>query len=171
MKTFQDNAGHVWSVTLDVTAVRRVKGRLGLNLYGLLDDGFRGLAALVADPLSLCDVLYVLCEDEAQKRGVTDEDFGRGLRGEAITAAARAFHDEFADFYHDPLVRAGLRRTAEARGRLEATLTESAMVGLEAEMARLEGLDPASLASELRALSGASPAPSASTPAPSPSAS
>ncbi len=79
MHTFTDNAGRVWTVAIHVAAVKRVRGLVHIDLYKLVDDGFRPLGELVADPVQLADVLYYLCKDEADAKQITDEDFGRAL--------------------------------------------------------------------------------------------
>jgi hypothetical protein len=58
MRTFTDNAGRTWIVQVNVAAIKRVRGLLGVDLYKLLDDGFQALAKLVSDPVQLADVLY-----------------------------------------------------------------------------------------------------------------
>lgn len=164
MKTFKDNAGRTWTVAVNVAAVKRCRALVGVDLYGLVDDGFAGLGKLLNDPVTLVDVLYVLCKDEADKQGITDEDFGRAMAGDALGAAADAFVEEFTDFFPDPRVRAGLKGVVE-KGRAVAALV------LEESARRIERVDPASEARRLTASSGGAPASSASTPGRSPSAS
>ncbi len=65
MKTFTDNAGRTWTVSINVAAIKRVRGLLDVDLYKLVDDGFQPLSKLVSDPVQLADVLYCLCKDEA----------------------------------------------------------------------------------------------------------
>ena len=81
-----------------------------MPLYQVVDDGLQALGKLVSDPVRLADVLYCLVKDEADARQVSDEDFGRALAGDAITAAAEAFVEELIDFFPDARVRAGLRQ-------------------------------------------------------------
>lgn len=163
MHTFCDNAGRVWSVEVNYSSIKACRGLLGVDLLGLLDDDFAGLAKLTADAIGLIDVLYVLCRDEAAKLGVTDEDFGRALRGDALEHAADAFLADLADFFPNPRVRAGLTAVI-AKGRSVRDLM------LDHAETLLAAVDPASEARRLIASSGGSPAPSASTPGPSPSA-
>lgn len=106
MHRFCDNAGRTWVVSINVTAIKRVRGLVGIDLYKLIDDGFRPLGTLVADPVQLADVLYCLCKDEADAKQISDEDFGRALAGDAITLAADAFVEELIDFFPDARTRA-----------------------------------------------------------------
>lgn len=164
MHVFRDNAGRSWPVAINVAAVRSCRGLLGLDLYGLVDDQFAGLGALLGDPCRLVDVLYVLCRDEAARLGVSDEDFGRAMAGDALEHAADAFLAELADFFPNPRVRAGLRQVVEKGRRVRDLMLDHAE-------SLLAGLDPDSEARRLIASSGGSRGSSASTPAPSPSAS
>ena len=114
MHSFVDNSRRNWEVAINVTAVKRIRGLLGIDLYALVDDGFKSLSKLVADPVSLADVLYCLCKDQADKQSISDEDFGRALAGDAITQAADAFVEELIDFFPDARARASLRKAIEA---------------------------------------------------------
>lgn len=163
MHSFQDNAGRTWTVAINVAAVKRVRGLVHIDLYKLIDDGFKPLAALVADPVQLADVLYCLCQDEADAKNVSDEDFGRALAGDAITLAADAFVEELIDFFPDARARASLTKVLAAGRKVRDRLLDHAETVIET-------LDPETEASKLIASFGNSPASSASTPAPSPSA-
>jgi len=114
MRTFTDNAGRTWTVQVNVSAVKRVRGLVGIDLYKLVDDGFQALGKLVSDPVQLADVLFCLVKEEAEAKQITDEEFGRGLAGDAITLAADAFVEELIDFFPDARARASLRKAIEA---------------------------------------------------------
>jgi hypothetical protein len=132
MKTFKDNADRTWTIVVHVTAVKRCRALAEVDLYGLVNDGLQGLGRLLGDPVALVDVLYVLCKDEADKRGVTDEDFGRAMAGDAIEHATKAFLEELTDFFPDPRVRAGLQRTFDAIWTATDRQRESLAANLDA---------------------------------------
>jgi hypothetical protein len=163
MRTFTDNAGRTWTVQINVSAVKRVRGLVGIDLYKLVDDGFHSLGQLVGDPVQLADVLYSLVKDEADAKHVTDEEFGRGLAGDAITHAAEAFVEELIDFFPDARARAGLRKVVDTSRKVQQRLLEHAE-------SLLESLDPDKEASKLIGSFGNSPASSASIQGRSPSA-
>jgi hypothetical protein len=158
MKTFRDATGREWAVVIDVGAMKRVRGLTGVNLYSLIDDGFRGLGELLGDVITFVDVLYALCKPEADSRNVSDEDFGRLMRGDVIEAATSAFLDEYADFFPDPRVRTALGKVIDA-GR---TMGERAKARMDAELDEL--LAKASAETPNGSSNGA-PESSASTPA------
>jgi len=63
MRTFKDNAGRVWSVQLDVAALKRVRSLLGVNLLEVIEGKL--IDRLSNDPVFLCDVLYAVVKLEA----------------------------------------------------------------------------------------------------------
>ena len=105
MRTFKDNAGRTWSVTLNVHQMKRVRAHLGIDLVNViaLDPDGKVKVDLVdriaGDPCLLVDILWVCVEDEAKAAGVTDEEFGRALAGDAIDEATKALLDELVDFF------------------------------------------------------------------------
>ena len=155
MKTFKDNADRTWSLSINVAAVKRVKGLVGIDLYHLVDDGFESLGKLVSDPVQLADVLYCLVKQEADARLVTDEDFGRALAGDSIAHAAQAFVEELIDFFPDARARAGLRKVIDAGRQVQQRLLDHAeslihSIDADAEAKKLMrsfGSSPESLAS------------------------
>lgn len=162
MHGFQDTTGRTWAVVINVTAVKRVRGLLNLDLYSLVDDGFKPLAALVADPVRLADVLYCLCRDEAEARKVSDEDFGRALAGDALLHAADALVEELVDFFPDARTRDGLTKVLAAGRKVRDAILAHATAAAGA-------IDPAAEARRWIASSGTAPGSSASTPDRSPS--
>ena len=105
MRTFKDCEGRTWSVTLNVLQMKRIRANLGVDLVNViaLDAGGKVKVDLVdriaSDPCLLVDILWVCVEEEAKAAGVTDEQFGRSLAGDAIEDATRAFLDELVDFF------------------------------------------------------------------------
>ena len=118
MRTFKDNAGRTWSLTLSVWTVKKVRDLLGVDLLDLGGESASAqkpglLFRLIADPVLLVDVLYVVCKDQADSASVTDEQFGRAMGGDAIDAATKAFLEELADFTPSPRDRARARKVIE----------------------------------------------------------
>ena len=124
MHAFKDNAGNTWSIVISVGAIKQVRGLLGLDLLKLVDNQFEGFNNLLSDPITLVDVIYCLCKDEADKIGVTDEKFGRGMSGDSLRLATEAFMEEYTDFFPDPRRRAGIKRIFEASRKVDDRLME-----------------------------------------------
>ena len=97
MKTFIDNSGKSWSITINVAIIKRVKGLLGINLLDAASGDL--LEKLSEDPILLCDCLYAICKEQADRENVTDEDFGRCLGGDSLDGATTAFLEELVDFF------------------------------------------------------------------------
>jgi hypothetical protein len=150
MRSFRDNLGREWIIEIHVTAVKRVRAHLSLDLYSLLDDRLEALGALLADPVRFVDVLYVLCMDEAKELEVTDEDFGQGLGGDSLAAAQAAFLGEFADFFPDRKIRETIKRIFQAAKEVQEDLAAR----LEK---RTEAIDIGSIVNRLTEQSSNSP--------------
>jgi len=117
MKTFRDNAGREWAIEVTVAAVKRVRSLIQVDLLEAADGKL--LEKLASDPVLLCDVVFCLVQPEAKARGISDEDFGRGLAGEAIERATAAFLEELVDFF--PPARRRLLSKALGKLRLLET--------------------------------------------------
>lgn len=160
MKTFKDNADRTWTVTVNVDAIKRVRSLLSIDLMEAVEGKL--IERLIGDPVLLCDVIYCVCKEDADAKGITDEEFGRAMAGDAIELATTALLEELVDFF--PQGKRQLLRKALAK--LE-TLQET-MLAVVSERLDSPELD-AQLLAELRKLgdsSGGSPASSESTPVP-----
>ena len=117
MRTFADNAGRTWTITLTIDAAKRVKCLLDVNLLELEAGDPPLLTRLGTDVILLCDVIYALVKPQADGVGLTDEQFGAALGGEAILAAQTAFYEELVDFFRK-LGRGDLARAVDAQRRM-----------------------------------------------------
>ncbi len=97
MKQFKDNASRDWSLAVNVTAIKRVRDTLEVDLMDVVEGDL--LQRLYADPVLLVDVVYVLVKPQAEAAKVTDEQFGEAMGGDAIELATAALIDEIVDFF------------------------------------------------------------------------
>ncbi len=97
MQVFTDNKKRNWTVVINVATARRVKAMLEVDLMDALGGGL--VKKLSADSGLLCNILYVLCEYEAEERGITDRKFGVALTGGCAVAAYCAFMAELVNFF------------------------------------------------------------------------
>jgi hypothetical protein len=162
MKTFTDNAGRSWSITINVDAIRRARTLVGVDLLGIVDGQL--LQKLIADPVLLCDCVYALCKPQADQAKVSDEEFGRAMAGDAIDAATTALLEELVGFF--PLGRRRVLAKALAKLKsLEAMATSHAESRLDS--AELDQRLAEILGSTVPGSSSSSlPGSAASTPAP-----
>jgi len=149
MRTFHDNAGRNWTVTLNVATLKRIRALTGIDLINIISlDEHRKpnvelLERLSEDPILLVDVLYAACKPEADSQSVTDEQFGAAMAGDAIEHATNALLDELVSFFPDPK-RKVLQKILDANRRFGETFkrkVEAELSGLDAkidqEVARL----------------------------------
>lgn len=169
MRTFKDNAGREWAIAITLDAVKRVKAALKIDLLDIRSPRQPGGPPLVmdlqTDVLLLCDAIYVLVQPQAEGRNVNDEEFGRGLTGDAIAAAHQAFMEELADFF-----RSLPNKQAEAQAVVKTTEMVRAISSRAAQKVDQLAAKAAERASRaIDEISGdpstASPGPPASTPA------
>lgn len=160
MKVFTDNASRVWTVAINVNAIKRVRALANVNLLEVIEGTL--LERLIRDPVLLCDVVYAVCKPEADKVGVSDEEFGQAMAGDAIDHATKALLEELVGFSPSRQGRANLQRILETTWRV----MEKAH---EAVAARIDSGEIERAAEQLLATSssssGSSPASSASSPA------
>ena len=121
MRTFTDNAGRTWTLTINVDAIRRVRSQLEIDLLQAVEGKL--IERLAGDPILLCDVIYVLCKPEADQRDVSDEDFGRAMAGDAIDHATTSLLEELVDFFPQSR-RALLNKALEKFRHLETRAIE-----------------------------------------------
>lgn len=116
MNTFRDAEDRQWFIAINVDAIKRVKA-IGVDL---LDVGGEVFQQLAGDPVLLCDVLWVLCKSQAGENGLTDEQFGRGLAGDALDRATEALLEELISFFPSSrrhLMEKALAKTMELQGK------------------------------------------------------
>ncbi len=124
MKTFRDNKRRVWTLEVNVAAIKRVRGlcKVDLNTIVEVDSENRPTARLLeqlsSDPVLLVDVLYAICKPDADKQGVSDEEFGEAMAGDAIEQATEALLDEIVDFFPSAK-RQVMRKILNATRRFE----------------------------------------------------
>ena len=154
MKTFPDNNGRTWTIDIDVSAIRRVRSLTSVDLMSLADGT---LLQRLEDPVTLVDVLFAVVKAQADSANVSDEDFGRAMRGDAISLATDALLTEIVDFF--PSARRETFRRLLAKGQ---QVTEAAQRLIET---KLEAIDPELLVQTLGKSSMNALASSASIPA------
>ena len=155
MKSFTDNTGRTWTLVVNVATIKRVRALCGVDLNSIVEveDGkpsAKLLERLSGDPVLLVDVLYAVCRPECEQKGVSDEDFGAAMAGDAVEHATDALLDEIVDFFpaakrkaFQRILSASRRFGEAARRRLEATLADGRFEdALVSELERLTGLSP-----------------------------
>ena len=152
MKSFTDNKGRAWEIVVTVATVKRVRAlcKVDLNSIVELDKNNKPSAELLerlsSDPVLLVDVLYAICKPQADKLGVTDEDFGEAMAGDVIEHATTALLEDVIDFFPEAkrmvmrkILSASRRFSRAARKKLEAELNGEFESRVVSELDRLTG--------------------------------
>jgi len=160
MKTFNDNAGRTWTIAINVDAIKRVRSLLEVDLLEIVEGKL--IEKLIRDPVLLCDVVYAVCKPEADAKGVSDEEFGRAMAGDAIEHATKALLEDLVGFSPSPRDRANLQRVLATTWNVMERARD--LVEKRLESGELEKVVERALASA-GSSSGAAPESLESTPA------
>ncbi|NBB84209.1 MAG: hypothetical protein GVY28_12495 [Alphaproteobacteria bacterium] len=168
---FTDSANRTWTIDITVGSNRRVLKTLGLNLINAAAASKEGetplMTRLMLEPDLLVDVVYVLVQPQAEQRNVDDVGFGESIDGAALSRMHEAFWEALTDFFQ----ASGRTEMVKAIRRQTQILNDATQrVGH-----RIDDYDvdvDAVLDESIRGNSATnSPASSAPTPTPGPSAS
>lgn len=115
MPRFPDKLGQTWDLLIDVDAVEQVRSKLNLDLMKI--DKPEG-KAIFEDQVTFVHVLYVLCEEQAEKRQINERAFAKGFNGDTFDAAVDALIEAIADFFpkHRRMI---LQKSAEKTRELQ----------------------------------------------------
>lgn len=93
---FIDTRGRRWHLAFDFSLAKRVREHAGLDFVNYADG--KALLAIHADDEKLVQVLWLLVAEEARAVGIEEEDFGRGLGGDALEQALTALEQALLNF-------------------------------------------------------------------------
>src|SRR5579885_3157412 len=106
---FQDVKGRTFRAAVSLTTAARLR-EIGFDVNKMGEPDF--WVRLAEDPELLGKVLWLMVEPSATVQGVTPEDFGNSLEGDAIYAASQAMREALLSFCQ-PGVRPALRNLLE----------------------------------------------------------
>lgn len=103
MKQFADAAGNAWIVSVTIGAFERIEAITGIDLTDLTATR-QGKAMPVGVEVTtnyklLGNVLYAVCQPQAERLGLTQKDFIDLLSGEVMAQAFACFADEMTSFF------------------------------------------------------------------------
>ena len=125
MPSYKDLNGKSWTVQISAQDIITLKKTLDIDLMKSLNDEGKTLYGITEDVEKLVNVLHLLCADQAEKAGVSATEFARGLGGDTLENATKAFIDAFIEFL-PPQKRAFVKMAEEKREEWEAKALESA---------------------------------------------
>jgi hypothetical protein len=98
MSEFVDSSGNAWQVRIDVSTIKRVRDKYGIDLSKVMSSQSE-LTRLADDVVLLVDVLFALVSPQAETRKVSAEDFAHLLAGDTIESATNALMEAIIDFF------------------------------------------------------------------------
>lgn len=147
MAAFKDAMGRRWSIEIDVGTVKRVRELTGFELLSIVENDGAALDKLRDDIPLLVDVLYAIVEPQTKVygpwwrrllgigQGITDEDFGRGLRGDCIERAWELIVGAMIRFFPEGRRRMLLAAAIQAEIRyLADERTKQSLLGVKPQM-------------------------------------
>lgn len=134
MNKFTDTEARDWIISINVQAVKEVREKCDVDLLDVGGKDGDVFLELVSNPITLVNVLYVLCEKQATEREISDEDFGRAMAGDVIDAATSAFVQALVNFTPNRRDRARIQTAWEkvqkyldlARDKLQERMNDPA---------------------------------------------
>ena len=99
MAGFTDSKGRTWTVRITPYTIRQAKDFSGINLGKILQNKMAPLAELLEDPVDMCSVMYAICQDEANAKGVDLKNFMEGIVGDPIEDACAALLEGLQEFF------------------------------------------------------------------------
>jgi hypothetical protein len=141
MKTFTDVEGRHWNIRGTLGTFERVKTATGVDMLDLPTT--QQCLRDISDVFKLGAVLYVVCEQQAQERGISPEQFSDSFNADTLHAAADALIEETIFFCRSD-VRPALEMAYEKaklaeKKAVEVMQTRLAALGKEMDAA-LENL-------------------------------
>jgi len=127
---FTDLAGRKWHLSIGVTTAKRVKTLANVDL---LEADAELCHRLSIDPETLVNVLCAVLRPQLDAAGVSDEDFGESLGGDALDHAAAALGEAIIAFFprHRRAILAETQRMVQNRTNQLLTSASSRLYRLD----------------------------------------
>lgn len=112
MTTFKDITGKLWRVDFTIGTCRKLKSAADLD-FANAHDG-KAVAAIQADDEKMVQALWLLCDEQAKERNITEDGFACLLDGNVLEEAQTAIEDALLSFIR-PERRAALAAIFEKK--------------------------------------------------------
>ncbi len=122
---FTDERNRTWRLELNYSLAKRLRDVTGLDFVNYQDG--KALLAIHDSDEKLVQVLWLLCEPQAQAASVSEEEFGAGLGGDALEQGIEALEQALLNFSR-PAKRqaiAAIRDKAHELVAAQTNLTET----------------------------------------------
>ncbi len=99
MRTFEDAKGRTWTLELNVSALRRVRDLVQIDLAEVVEKDNALLLKLYSRPETISDAVWGIIYPQAAAMNVGRAEFDEALSGEALHRAKTALLDEITGFF------------------------------------------------------------------------
>lgn len=121
MKAFTDTEGRIWNIRGSLGAFERVKTLTGVDMLDLPTT--QNCLKEINDVFTLGRVLYAMCQDQVQSRGLTPEQFADAFNADTLHEASNALLDEVVFFCRKDL-RPALQMALDKARQADAKVVE-----------------------------------------------
>lgn len=97
--TFKDKNGGEWNLSLTVGLLGRIRERTQVDIGKAMRSNDGLAEVLFAEPETLVRILWIVCEQQAEKREASPEQFADLFDGPTIEGATEALLGAVADFF------------------------------------------------------------------------
>jgi hypothetical protein len=98
MATFNDDTGREWEMTIDRQSIATIRKQCDPLFLLDSEDTDNTYSRMMADPVLLCRVIYLLCTKQRKDRKVSEKTFYLDVLGPAIDQATEAMLDAILSF-------------------------------------------------------------------------
>lgn len=133
MTSFKDKEKRDWSIKIDYLIVEAIEEKIGFNILQLTSPA----EAAKLTGSKLLNVYWLLCEQQANDRKMSREDFVRSLDGDAVEAAGAATENALINFSQS--------RLQPTLKKLQAKNRELMAAAIQKANALIDALDPEKL--------------------------
>jgi hypothetical protein len=123
LSQFVDQRGRTWRLELNYSLAKRLREVTSLDFVNYQDG--KALLAIHDSDEKLVQVLWLLCESQAQASSVGEEEFGAGLGGDALEQAIEALEQALIN-YSRPARRQAMQAIRDKAHELVAAQTDLA---------------------------------------------
>lgn len=104
MASFKDAVGKEWTLAVTPYEYRKIKDALGVDLYDIVDKdkAKQVFAKIETDDILLSDILWQICQSDAEGCGVDQKSFLRSLPGSVLAEAYMSLLEAIRDFFRRP---------------------------------------------------------------------
>lgn len=140
MAKFKTKDGKEWQVEITVGHLKDLKADCGIDMRDALKADGGTVAEAVGDPDKFGQLIWLLCGEQAEKAGLTPEQFVHLFNGEVHRSSVAAIWQATFDFFQGPKAaekavsafRAGTERADELMGEAWDKAKESLISNLSA---------------------------------------